>query len=295
MENTKIKDIKKCHNCNNTSFIIDFETTCDNCGLILQYPPEYSTISYSEPIESKKHVYNTQTNKILKMQEWYMYTKDEKNEYKLNKYTEELCKKLQIHENLIPCISVFVCEVMNAIKKNNEGPKRSKVKDGLIIVCIYYISKNYNHNYSYIELSKKINLEMKYISKADKIIIELINCNKLQLSNDLKKSLKETEKSINYITRIITKYNLQIDPDILSQVNLLIDICNDNDILLDCTPLTIGVSCFFYIININDIDINLKIFSEIYDISMSSILKTNSKLNTYSSNFEKLNIIKIKK
>ena len=227
----------------------------------------------------------------MKMQEWMMWTNDEKNEYKLNKYTKELCEKLNILECIIGAVCNLVSHIMTAVKNGCDGPKRSRVKDGIIIVCIYYISKNTRSSYSYIELAKKIDLNMKYISKADKLIMELINSNKLQISNEFLDKFLKTENPIDYVTRIIEKYNLNINDSIIEQVKSLIEICEDNDILLDHTPLSMGVSCFYYVLNINNIDINIKMFSELYDLSMVTVMKTYNKLKLHTKSFEKLNII----
>jgi hypothetical protein len=61
---------------------------------------------------------------------------------------------------------------------------------------------------------------------------------------------------------------------------MLIDICEDNDLISDTTPLTIGVTCFYYILKLPEIniDIDLKIFTSIYDVSLVTLTKTFNKL-----------------
>jgi transcription initiation factor TFIIIB Brf1 subunit/transcription initiation factor TFIIB len=131
---------------------------------------------------------------------------------------------------------------------------------------------------------------MKYISKADKIIMEMINSGKLKFSDDFMNNLLKTEKPIDYVTKIIEKYEMKVHPQILEQVSELINICEDNDILLDHTPLSVGVSCFYYILDLNNIDINIKVFSEIYDLSIVTVTKTFNKLKQYKTSLEKLGI-----
>jgi hypothetical protein len=134
---------------------------------------------------------------------------------------------------------------------------------------------------------------MKYISKADKLIMELISSNKLQLSQAFINNVFKTEEPIDYVTKIIDKYKLEIEKQLLEQVSELITICNDNDILLDHTPLSIGVSCFYYILDINKISINIKIFSELYDLSIVTVMKTFNKLKQYTPYFEKAGITQL--
>ena len=268
---------------------VTYDSVCNNCGLMLNNDQEYSSYHFEEPVQYKPH-YSNSNNRLMKMQEWMMWTNEEKTEYKLNKYTKELCEKLQITESLIDSVCNLVSQIMTAIKSSCDGPKRSRVKDGIIIVCIYYISKGTSSTYSYMDLAKKINLNMKYISKADKLLMELINSNKLNVSQEFMNNFFKTENPIDYVTKIIDKYQLGINQQILDQVIELIDVCEDNDILLDHTPLSVGVSCFYYILDMNNIEINVKMFSELYDLSIVTVLKTFNKLKQHKDNFEKLGI-----
>jgi transcription initiation factor TFIIIB Brf1 subunit/transcription initiation factor TFIIB len=268
---------------------VTYDSVCNNCGLMLNNDQEYSSYHFEEPVQYKPH-YSSSNNRLMKMQEWMMWTNEEKTEYKLNKYTKELCEKLQITDSLIDSVCNLVSQIMTAIKSSCDGPKRSRVKDGIIIVCIYYISKGTSTTYSYIDLAKKINLNMKYISKADKLLMELINSNKLNVSQEFMNNFFKTENPIDYVTKIIDKYQLGINQQILDQVIELIDVCEDNDILLDHTPLSVGVSCFYYILDMNNIEINVKMFSELYDLSIVTVLKTFNKLKQHKDNFEKLGI-----
>lgn len=291
--NSQECNYKYCLECN--TIIEDRDSMCNNCGLIITKEQEYSSYYFEEPIKYKPSYSSYSNNRIMKMQEWMMWSNEEKNEYKLNKYIKELCEKLQVNENIVNDVFNLVSRVMKAIKNGCDGPKRSKVKDGIIIICIYYISKGTSLVYSYIDLAKKMNMNMKYISKADKLLMELITSNKLNLSKELMDNFLKTEDPIDYVTKIIDKYELKINEKIINQVTELINICQDNDILLDHTPLSLGVSCFYYILNINNIQINAKMFSELYDLSMVTILKTFNQLKQYKNNFEELGIVCINK
>lgn len=276
-------------NCKNCCEIL-YDNTCRECGLVSDFI-EYSNYVYEEPLEPKKKYNTNYSNKIVKMLEWSKWTNNEINQYKLDKYTRELCEKLEINDSIINGVIYLVSQVMSAIKSSYYGPKRSRVKDGIIIVCIYYISKTeFIDNYSYITLAKKLNLDIKYASRADKLIMELINANKLNISQEFVNSFIKTETPMSYVIKIVERYNFNFSEDLLQQVNNLIDICDDNDILIDHTPLSIGVSCFYYILLLNKIDIDLKIFSEIYNLSIVTIFKTYHKLQVYTERFEKFGI-----
>jgi transcription initiation factor TFIIIB Brf1 subunit/transcription initiation factor TFIIB len=260
----------------------DNEIVCEECGLI-QETVLYDTYSFEQQSDfsnSKNNTFNSSNNKINKMQQWYMWSNDEKNNYKLSNYTKSLCLKLEIHESLINIICQTVVEVMTIIKKY-EGTKRARVKDGIILTCIQYVSKNTHNILSANDLAKRIQLDTKYITKAEKIILELINSNKLNNLN--KSSIIDVKKSFQYIEDVIYKHNLKINHIILKQVQILINFCEQNDILLDHTPLSIGVCCFYYILNLHHINIDMKLFSELYDLSVVTVLKTLNKLKQYEN------------
>ena len=92
----------------------------------------------------------------------------------------------------------------------------------------------------------------------------------------------KTQKPFDYVITTINKNNLKISNDILNKVQILISLCEDNDLLLDHTPLSVGVSCFYYILKLENIDIDLKIFSELYNLSVVTVVKTYNKLKIYN-------------
>jgi len=286
-----IKQITICTNCESNDLINENDSIiCKDCGLILSDQIFLSNYNFDDQVDVKKG--SSKFNKISKMQQWMEYTNEEKNIYKLRKYTRILCEKLEVYENLIDIISDLVVNIMNKIKKN-DGPKRSRVKDGIIIVCIYYISKKHNYNCIYISLAKKIKLDIKYITKADRILMEIMNCDENNTLNIDKTVLFKQEKPIEYINTVITKYKLnEILKDqtniILEKTEILINICEDNDLLTDHIPLSIGVCCFYYILIKMKIDINMNLFLQMFNITNITIMKIYNKLQEYDDKLEEL-------
>lgn len=269
-----------CNNCNSENILENtYEITCDNCGLVLKSDFCVNSQSFviSEPI--KKTYSNIKSAKLKKMQDWYMWSNDEKAQYKLSLYTKNICEKLELPEFMYENICQIVQKVMDAIKKQ-DGTKRARVKDGIILVCIQYVYNHVNdviHKPTAIELAKKINLDVKYITKAEKIVLELIN----MIPNILNKTvILDIKKPMDYVNHVNIKYNLQIPNTILTKVEYLIFKCEQKDILLDHTPLSIGVCCLYYILKINNIEIDLKLFSNIYNLSVVTVMKTYNKLKS---------------
>lgn len=257
-------------------------STCEDCGLVVSNQIDFSSYIFEEGPMKKTCKVTSGNTRIIKMQEWSRWSNDEKKEYKLNQYVSELCVKLNILQTEICSICNLVRQVMIAIKDSSDGPKRSRVKDGIIIMCIYYTLKNSDSNcVSYIDLSKVINLDIKYVSKADKLIMELINLGQLKVTDEFITNILKPEQPINHIIKIIKKYDIDINENIISQISKLVSICEDNDILFDHTPLSIGVACLYYTLDYNCIDVNIKLLSHLYKISIVTILKTFNKLKIY--------------
>lgn len=277
--------METCNQCDAEMY--DNDNTCRECGLVTN-ESIFSSYCYDE--QPQKLKMRVKDSKLEKMQKWMMWTNDERNEYKLKEYVRNFCQELDVVDAIVPDVFYFVLQVMTSIKSTCDGPKRSSVKDGIIIVCIYYVSKSIKKPCSYIELSRKINLNMKYISRADKLIMELITSKKLKIPDRFLELLQKIETPIEYIQSIIEKFQLTIDRRILTQVEDLIGICKDNDILVDHMPMSIGVSCFYYVLFINNIDLSVKTFSEMYDLSVATVSKTFNKLKVYTEHFERMGI-----
>jgi len=275
----------QCTNCLGEKLgYVDNNYVCMECGLVID-EDRINTSSSFESLQQTVSIKSVKTNsRISKMQEWYMWTNEEKNTYKLKVYVRNLCVKLNIVECLVENICNIVNMVMDSIKRN-DGTKRARVKDGIIVSCIHYVSKDTSTPYSYINMAKTLNLDIKYVTRADKLILELINCKKLNMNKSL---ILDTMKPYDYVVNTIQKYNIKIDNKVLSDVKTVIEICEDNDVLLDHTPLSIGVCCFYYILQLRNIEIDLKVFSDLYDLSVVTVVKTYNKLKIHDKRIQNL-------
>lgn len=273
-ENLNIESIKICKNCQTEiKDIDDVEITCNQCGVIQNRSINFSNNVVYEIPQDIKPVFN-KYSKLQKMQEWYKWTNDEKNNYKLVNYTKNLCNKLEIHESFIDNITYIVSLVIQCIKKH-DGTKRGNVKNGIILACIQYTT-----NISSLSLAKKLELDIKYVSKAETLILELISNGKL----DLNKNFIDSHTNIvDDIIGIIYKHHILISSKISLELQTVINICNTFDLLTDHTPLSIGIACFYYILQKHNNYIDIKIFAEWYSISIVTITKILNKINTYEN------------
>lgn len=273
--------------CSSCGFIeYNTDGICTNCGLVFTNKIEYDTFDSTNmnddsecDIKSYFKRCSSKYSKISKMQTWYTWSNDEKNLYKLSQYTKDLCSKLNITLYID-----YICNLVNTILyklKDNDCSKRTRVKDGIIIVCIHYTYKKnnvfVNTHFSTKTLAKSIKLDIKYITRAERSIIELINKNKIILDKNV---FFNINSPIMYIKN--NSVHLNISKDVLEMLykktEMIIDLCEKRELLLDHTPNSIGIGCFYYVLKISNIEIDLYTFSKEYKLSCVTISKLFKKL-----------------
>jgi transcription initiation factor TFIIIB Brf1 subunit/transcription initiation factor TFIIB len=111
-------------------------------------------------------------------------------------------------------------------------------------------------------------------------MLDLLAIKKLGLN---KMYILETRHPYEYVLNVVQNNSFKIPQIILQQVQQLIQLCEENDLLLDHTPLSIGVSCFYYVLKANEIELDVKVFSNLYNISVVTVVKTYNKLKQYDN------------
>ena len=297
----------KCKNCS----YLEYNTidVCTNCGLVINNEYLYDSFHYDnelcndgeENIENynkRKKSYNS-NGKMSKMSKWISESNNEKHEYKLLLYVKNLCNKLNIqtHINYIYDITSLILKLI----KQRDGTKRARVKDGIIIVCIYYTFKKNdlytNQEFTLQNIAKNVNIDLKYIRQAEKTIIDLISKKLIDLEKNILLNVKTPIEYIQEIKDIFIsnlKYTTCTNESLYLFIELkeLIKYIENNELLLDIAPYNITVGCFYYILknnidknnknninNINNIYIrdgditNLMFFSKLYNISYTTVQK----------------------
>jgi hypothetical protein len=246
------------------------DTTCINCGLVLENQPEFDNFIYEHPIENKTKL---PFNRLTKLQDWISWTKEEKTEYKLKKYVREFCEQLSIYPNLIDSICHLVNNILEKIKEKNDGSKRSRVKDAIIINCICYICDDYDPIY----LAKRANIDAKYISKADKILLDL------NLSHVSEKDMSQKVMSKKSSDQLRSEYNT--NPDLEEKLVILTEIVDDNKLLHNVSE--ISTICFYYLL-VQTSSVDLNVFCEHFKINSSHLIKSFNKLAKVQDKINKI-------
>jgi transcription initiation factor TFIIIB Brf1 subunit/transcription initiation factor TFIIB len=260
----------------------DFKIICFSCGVTSTFATDVVTNEFT-PNEIPQRYCKKSSKELCKLQKrlgWCQYTNEEKNEYKLKSYIEELCGRLGISEGLVSQIKSTVVDVMNIIK-STEGTKRARVKDGIILACIEYVGKRNGVSLSATKLGKSIDIDIKYVTKAEGILLELLHTKKLALD---KHTLLSTRTPFGYVEDMFRKRRLNVSSDVLDTVKRVIQICETNEFLLDHTPLSIGVSCFYYVISDvfdSDDGLDIREFAQMYNLSVVTVAKTTAKLKEH--------------
>jgi transcription initiation factor TFIIIB Brf1 subunit/transcription initiation factor TFIIB len=248
------------HTCKNFEVLEVLEgTVCNLCGLMI------SCVNISD-IGSYEEIQNLNIT----------FSKSEQKNISLNKYIYSILVKLElptiIHNSIADIAFVLITSVYKYL--NSKG---SYLKKALIVITAY---KLYNI-YSYTELIKKIDLPIKYISKAEMNIAELVSTKKIPF-NILKNI--HSDHPIRFIYNIIHINKLTVSQDILQQTHSLISKCMEIGMTSDHQPSSIAISSLFFIIKQQKIDIDIRIFSNIYGLSHITISKIHDKIKLHLQN-----------
>lgn len=183
-----------------------------------------------------------------------IYTDEDKKNHPIYLYIKELCDKFNVN-TLTREIIDFCIYVFQKIKLL-DTPRRNKLKEAIVILCINYIYQQNN-----LSLNFK---ETKYITKANKILLELKH-----LDNTFNIDKQYLLKRLSPFEHI-KKYNL--NDIILKNTKRLIDLCEINDVLMNHTNLSIGLGCLYYVLN--EMDKNLIIENiNITELTIKKIFK----------------------
>lgn len=275
------------------------EPACLSCGLVQRDYMDISEYSFQKPIESKRA---NSFNKYDKISNFNQYTSKEKGDYKLKIHIKNTCDyinsndkpSIYIPEHFIEYIQSISCVIMDYIKQyGNSGSKRSKVKDGIILIVIYNVLKMNNIFCSYNDLCNE-NIEPKYISTAHKNLIEIINILKKSktgnmLPEEFVSSILLPNTPIDYILqkKNSLNFNDKLWYKLINDTNDEIKNLQDCEELLNNNPLTFGVICFYICLNKNKVNITTKELSNVFGISNVILNKSlvKIKFKTLNSTF----------
>lgn len=190
------------------------------------------------------------------MKVYTYFTSQEKSDYKIKTYTEDICSRLDI--TCTDSIKTTTVEVFEKIKQVH-GIKRLKIKDAIVIVVISKIT-----GHDPFKLAMHLGIANKYIYNAQKLFVEI-----LELREFIYK-----QSPYKYIEEIYLRHKNGIShTNPLENTRLLIQECEKKNVLAEKTPITIGVSCLYHVLKQN-YEINLVKFSKLYNVSSATILKS---------------------
>lgn len=262
-----------CRGCQSHNIVIaDVDYVCIDCGLVAD---EQGPILTEYPSHTEHMPVTKRRGEVSKLHQWTMYTSQEKTRYKLSTYTRALCEKIGIENVLVDRVCDMVQDVMDVVTQL-EGAKRARVKDGIVIACIHFVSKEYGYKvYDVGELGAKAGVQTKFITRAQTTVIELIQRGKLQLNPDV---LLKTKMPMDFVMEAIQRNRLRIPSVVLKRVENVISACVENNVLANNTNLAIGATCFYYVLKEHNIEFDTKLFSEMYGITFATLNKTYNRL-----------------
>jgi hypothetical protein len=148
------------------SLELDNYTVCVKCGKVLEMYNLMSTVNEHEYILEG---YCTYIDGGTRTSVGRTHLKIQKSNRSKNEYTRNILKILGIEESVYSIKIEYLVDMISEKQVN-----RSKIKMALIVWCIFYI---YKENGVYIDInkySKELKLESIHITRANKIIIDII-------------------------------------------------------------------------------------------------------------------------
>lgn len=243
--------------------IVDNNSLCELCGLIVEQNLDFcEEISYS----SKQHM-----SLIVDYKENLIRIKRLNFEKLVVNIVNQVDKTLLINVLSVLSLSSNILYLISKKKENNgKILQKSKIKHALILLTICSLYKNIDLK----KTLKLIDLDIKYISKVEILINELI----------ANKDIPIDYFTINQNPLLkITSINNNVIPDyILKDTNNMFIQLSSNITFLEHTPYSLSVSCLYYLLEKNKFSFNLAEFCFIYNLSMTTITKIIYKIKNHS-------------
>lgn len=249
-----------CDNCNRkgTYDYINGEYTCTECGLV--GCKEYSDVSFDTPMRFKT-VIGTGTGTVTKYANWYAYSSDEKCAYKLGLYITELCARLNLPDSVVDTIKDTVGIVLPQVNALC-GTKRAKVKDAFIAVCIIRVVSDYQLRLTPGEIMKALGVNVRYVSKAENVLIELYNRGKLQ-RDFVTGQFRDAYECVMYVTK---RHGLYMDASVCEHCKTYIQTGHKEQ-----SPLVQGAIALYKAYSILGYRVDTDAFSKIFKVSVKTL------------------------
>lgn len=138
-------------------------------------------------------------------------TNEEQRLSALNKYVKKHCQTLHLSDP----IALSIIDLLVVIFKFDTS-KRAKMKDGLFIICLYWVLKTKNIYRSIDELRIKLNVDQKYISKGQSLFMEIVQKqkDKIPFFNTVHKIMMEKDIIIDFLDKfsfvLQSEFNLNL-------------------------------------------------------------------------------------
>lgn len=275
-----------CKECNSDEIVFNdqnCEAVCSDCGLVQGSQDIYVNTNENFGTDETQIKYKTKPNNnkktsIDKINNWYLTTSKERLDNKLKCNVREICNELKISENLVDNINKLVIGVMDVIKKH-EGTKRTRIKKCIILLCISHTCRNSDYRVSAEELVKKMGIEVKFLNRTRKLILDLITTKKLIMDKSFVLDYSSPEQ---ILLDIVKANNIEISDRLLKQTVSLLQECDTHEILTSNSPKCVVASCLYYVLVRSSIDIDIKTFSKITSISVPTLTKNVNTLRSHS-------------
>lgn len=248
-----------CKNCRAETGIESYtDILCGVCGLII----DQNLVPYTYDKDNGNN--NGQYNKC---------------KYNLYIFVKEYCERLSLSTHYVS----LIVDVMTVLFQCTTS-KRAKVKEGIFIVCAYFVLKLHRIERSVEELAKNLGVELKYITKGEKLMSQLIQNPEITSKYPIFKNFGDILFSKNDTIDLFYKHShtlvsfFNLNQIHMDKIRDLIIKCEKVGIVNKASPKSIIVGCIYFYLNELGLGLNKrsqtsKTISAIFNCSAGTVKK----------------------
>lgn len=285
-----------CKNCGSYNIRTDTSKnnlSCTDCGLIIETyldkNPDFnneddrsskyygSTTNYFFPQASLGTKINTRGyNKIASIHNQGQMPYKERSLLGVLENIQDNCKKQRLTQTIIDNSKILYKKINDC--KHEKGKQKGKNiiircinRKSLIAACVYYGCKFQGEPRSPKEISEIFFLDIKHVNRGIRKFGDMINLNSYEIKNS---------SCSDFIERFSKR--MEINKEFIDMAKFFSENIHKLNIASTHEPPSVAAACILLVANIfEDVKINKKVISEIFDISDVTISKTYRKIEPY--------------
>lgn len=289
------KDTSICSSCGSNDLVNDSSKgylVCRNCGVFdsIGFDNGLEKTSYDDDKEVSRCAGPTNfflpkssigttiggvgNNRIKMLQKWSQMPYKERSLYEVIQKIESRCKKYNIPKSVIDNAKILYKNISET--KYDDSNKtiiiRGINRESLIAACVYYGARMQKFPRTVKEVSDIFELKITQVTKGCRKFLDIMENNPI-ISNMI------STNAVDFIERYAGK--LKIKRNFIEQAIQISNNINKLELISDHQPPSIAAGSIMIMSVINNLNLNKKMISEVFNISEVTISKTYNRIIKY--------------